>query len=50
MMFSWECVAVTYMIRKTVAVSCVGSDFIPNWALYLARPQTQEYRAVSIDT
>ena len=35
-----ECVAaltVLYMING--AVSCVGSDFIPYWALYTAHPQ-----------
>ena len=33
-----ECVAVwTMLYNKNAAVSCVGSDFLSDWALYLAR-------------
>ena len=33
-----ECVAVlTMLYKKNGAVSCVGSGFLSDWALYLAR-------------
>ena len=35
-----ECVAVlTMLYKKNGAVSCVGSDFLSDWALYMANSQ-----------